>query len=155
MTRAAQITHLFVDHIPQKLEEGTLYISIPLATAMHRCLCGCGTEIATPLTPTDWQLTFDGDSVSLSPSVGNWSLPCRSHYWIERNRVLWSYAMSPREIAAGRAADRGAKARYYSGAPPHGDVPAATPAPAWNGLLRRLGRLFQASRDDGRGGVAR
>jgi hypothetical protein len=42
----------------------------------------------TPFTPTDWRMTFDGESVSLDPSVGNWNQKCRSHYVIRRNRVL-------------------------------------------------------------------
>jgi len=155
VTRATAIRHVFVDHIPQQLEEGTLYISIPLATAMHRCLCGCGTEIATPFSPTDWQVTFDGDSVSLSPSIGNWSLPCRSHYWIEHDRIRWSYPMSPREIAAGRAADRAAKTRYYSGSRLDRGIPASTSAPSQDGIMRKLMRLLRMSRGDGRGGPAR
>ncbi|WP_417924835.1 DUF6527 family protein [Collimonas pratensis] len=27
----------------------------------------------------DWSLTYDGKTVSLDPSIGNWSLPCRAH----------------------------------------------------------------------------
>ncbi len=33
--------------------ERTLYISIPYVTAAHKCPCGCGEEIVTPLSPTD------------------------------------------------------------------------------------------------------
>jgi hypothetical protein len=43
--------------------------------------------MSSPLSPTDWKLTFDGVSVSLHPSDGNWSFPCRSHYRIEYNRA--------------------------------------------------------------------
>ena len=32
---------------------------------------------------------FDGRTISLNPSIGNWSYPCRSHYWIKGNRVVW------------------------------------------------------------------
>ena len=62
-------------------------------------------------------LTYDGDSVSLWPSVGNWDFPCRSHYFIERNVVRWAGAMTREEIEVGRAADRRRKAAYYSETP--------------------------------------
>jgi hypothetical protein len=100
------IQHEFVDVIPERLEEGVLYISVRYATALHRCLCGCGSEIVTPLSPTDWELSFDGKTISLDPSIGNWSYECQSHYWIRRNGVHWSKRMSERQIARVRAQDR-------------------------------------------------
>jgi hypothetical protein len=36
-----------------------------------------------PISPADWQLAYDGDTVSLTPSIGNWGFPRRSHYWID------------------------------------------------------------------------
>jgi hypothetical protein len=60
----------------------------------------------TPLSPTDWKLTFDGETISLSPSIGNWSLKCQAHYWIERNQVRWAGRWSRDEIEAGRASDQ-------------------------------------------------
>jgi Family of unknown function (DUF6527) len=79
----------FVEYVPDELTEGMLYVSIPFATAVHKCCCGCGREVVTPLAPTGWSLTFDGKTVSLAPSIGNWSYPCQSHYWIRRNNVEW------------------------------------------------------------------
>jgi hypothetical protein len=93
-----RIDHLepeFVEEIPRTLELGRLYISIPYRTVTHLCCCGCGSEVVTSLHPRRWALTFDGETVSLSPSVGNWSLPCRSHYVITRNRVRWAESWSP------------------------------------------------------------
>lgn len=121
------LTHEFVEFIPQELREGVLYVCIPFATAVHRCCCGCGREVVTPLSPTDWKLTFDGVSVSLHPSVGNWSFPCRSHYWIEHNRVYWAGTWSQAQVDAGRAADARAKARYYGGDAPRAEPPAPAP----------------------------
>lgn len=115
MSHTSVLKHEFVEHIPSDLEEGTVYVSIPFATVAHKCCCGCGREVVTPLSPTDWQLTFDGRSVSLYPSIGNWNYPCRSHYFITCNRVEWAPGWSEDEIAAGRAADARAKARYYRG----------------------------------------
>lgn len=113
MLSDVQFRHLFVDAIPRDLEEGTLYISIPFATAVHRCACGCGSEVVTPLSPTDWRVTFDGKTVSLSPSIGNWGFACRSHYWIENDRACWAEKWSRDEIEAGRQKDRAAKEDYF------------------------------------------
>ena len=90
MTRRKSLIHEFVDQIPEEPSPGVLYVSVSLATAVHQCCCGCGNEVVTPLSPTGWTLTFDGKSVSLSPSIGNWGFHCRSHYWISRDRVVWS-----------------------------------------------------------------
>ena len=73
--------------------------------------------VVTPLRPTDWQLTYDGESVSLYPSIGNWSFPCQSHYWIDRSKVRWAGQMSREQIDAGRAQDRNAKENYFAEPP--------------------------------------
>lgn len=113
MTRVSQIEHEFVDFIPNTLSAGTLYISIPYATTAHLCFCGCGSEIFNPLGPTDWKLTFDGETVSLSPSIGNWSYDCESHYVIRRSRVAWAQTWPRWRIDEGRAKDRFAKSLHY------------------------------------------
>lgn len=113
MTKAASLKHSFVEYIPDQIEEGVLFISIPFATATHKCCCGCGHEVVTPLSPTDWSLTFDGVFVSLDPSIGNWSFPCQSHYWIRKNKVQWARQWSSEEIRRGRLQDRVAKGNYY------------------------------------------
>jgi len=115
MKRQTALTHEFVEYIPDQLKEGILYISIPFATVAHKCCCGCGQEVVTSLSPTDWMLIFDGQSISLDPSIGNWSFPCKSHYWIRGGKVRWAAMWSQDEIDAGRAADRMAKDKYYGG----------------------------------------
>lgn len=115
MMREAALQHEFVEFIPEALNEGTVYVSVAYATVAHKCCCGCGLEVVTPLSPTDWQLTFDGVSVSLYPSIGNWGFECRSHYWIERNRVKWAERWSGEEITAGRDHDSLRKEKYYQG----------------------------------------
>jgi hypothetical protein len=107
------ITHQFVEFIPDELEEGIIYITTEYATAVHRCCCGCGSEVVTNFSPTDWKLVFDGETISLDPSVGNWSFPCQSHYWIRRNRVAWAGQMSRAQIKAGRTRDRSLKDAYF------------------------------------------
>ncbi len=112
--RYRQLVHEFVRHIPENIEPGILYISMEFATSAHRCCCGCGEEIITPFTPTDWRMTFDGESVSLAPSIGNWNLACRSHYVIRGGKVLEAGPWSESQIAAERLRDRMAKSSHYS-----------------------------------------
>lgn len=113
------IMHQFVEFIPDQLEDGVVYVSISYTTAVHKCCCGCGREVVTPLSPTDWELRFDGKTISLDPSIGSWALPCQSHYWIRRGKVVWARRWSQKDIEKGRARDRQAKRMYFEGdAPP-------------------------------------
>lgn len=112
-----QLEHRFVKYTPEKLEPGILYISIEYATAAHSCCCGCGEEVVTPFTPTDWKMTFDGASVSLSPSIGNWNLPCRSHYIIDRGKVITAMPWTDKQVEQERHRDRTAKAKFYGQTP--------------------------------------
>ena len=114
MSEHQSLKHKFVEFIPEELEDATVYISIRFATASHLCLCGCKNKVVTPLSPTDWKLTFDGKSISLYPSIGNWSFACRSHYWIRKNCMFWAEDWSEERIAAGRARDDWSKEQYYS-----------------------------------------
>lgn len=142
MSPRERVRYEFVEYIPTVLEEGTLYISIVFATAVHRCLCGCGQEVVTPITPTDWSLTFDGESATLEPSIGNWGFDCQSHYWIRRNRVVWAGRWTAMQIAEGRAWDRSQKRIWTEGVsrrdderPSGEDRPAA---PLWKRMWRWL-----------------
>ena len=107
------LQHKFVEFIPENLEEGVLYISISFSTAIHKCVCGCGNEVVTPFSPTDWQLTFDGKTVSLSPSIGNWNFDCKSHYWITKNFIKYAEIWSTRKIDSGRINDAKKKKKYF------------------------------------------
>ena len=116
------LEHRFVDFIPERLEEGILYVSIEYTTVAHLCCCGCGQEVSITLSPTDWRLIFDGKTVSLEPSIGCWSLPCQSHYFITSNRILWARQWSRAEIDAGRRYDAARKHPHRAY-----DSPAETP----------------------------
>jgi len=111
------LEHRFVKHTPQKLEGGVLYISMECCTAIHLCCCGCGKEVVTPLSPTDWKLIFDGETLSLRPSIGSWTLPCKSHYVIDRNQIVVAAPWTDEQIEFGRQRDRLAKSRYYNTQP--------------------------------------
>ena len=107
------ITFKFVEFIPPILEDMTIYISIPYTTTVHKCCCGCGKKVVTPLSPTDWKLIFEGKTISLDPSIGNWSFDCQSHYWIRNNTVLWADRLPKEEISVIRNYDRLVKSQYY------------------------------------------
>lgn len=113
MIRYNRFEHRFVQHIPDTMSPGVLFISMEYGTAVHSCCCGCGEEVVTPFTPTDWKMTFDGETVSLHPSVGNWSLACRSHYVIRQGRVIEAGQWTDAQVQAERSRDRAVKARYY------------------------------------------
>lgn len=106
--------HRFVEIIPDAVEDDVLYISLKYCTAIHKCVCGCGNEVVTPISPTDWKLIFDGKTVSLSPSIGNWNFNCQSHYWIKRNEIVYAREWDKEEIQFGRTNDEKRKAKYYN-----------------------------------------
>lgn len=106
--------HRFVEIIPDAVEDEVLYISLKYCTAIHKCACGCGNEVVTPISPMDWKLIFDGKTVSLSPSIGNWSFNCQSHYWIKRNEIVYAREWDKEEIQFGRINDKKRKAKYYN-----------------------------------------
>lgn len=111
--RRKRLAHQFVEYVPDKVSDGILYVSLAYNTAVHRCCCGCGNEVVTPISPVDWTLGYDGESVTLKPSIGNYSFECRSHYWITRNRVEWAGLPSQWKIDQDREADRQRRLEYF------------------------------------------
>lgn len=112
MSAVQTLTPEFVDTIPTAMSPGVLYLSIAYRTTGHLCCCGCGSEVVAPLAPAQWSMTFDGETVSMHPSIGNWALECQSHYVIRRNQVLWRRKFTPEEIVDNRAHDLSAIERY-------------------------------------------
>ena len=106
------LTPVFVEFMPDEIEPGKLYVSMEYATVVHACCCGCGNQVVTPLSPQRWKLMFDGKSITLDPSIGNWSFPCKSHYFIRQSRVQWSRTWTKREIAWVQANDQQALETY-------------------------------------------
>ena len=96
------------------LEDGVFYISQKFGTAAHNCCCGCGTKIVTPLKPGRWRLDQHDGRISISPSIGNWSSGCQSHYVISDNQILWAGEFSASQIAANRASDRVVRERAHA-----------------------------------------
>ena len=104
---------VFVDAIPGELDEGRIYVALRYRTITHKCACGCGVEVNTPLHPTGWAITYDGSTISLWPSVGNWSEECQSHYWIEKSRVHWARPWKRSEVLEERERRGGEIKEFY------------------------------------------
>ncbi len=118
MAAVERFSHEFVDFVPKQMQHGVLYISLEYTTVVHLCACGCGAKVVCPLDPTDYAITFDGQTVSLWPSVGNWDYHCRSHYIIRRSMVRWAPPMSDEDVAAGRERDRRGKTPHTASGDP-------------------------------------
>lgn len=97
---------IWVEDMPEVMEEGKVYISVKHRLTEHICACGCKSEVSLPLGRSEWRIEYDGETVSILPSVGNWRLPCRSHYIIQENTTRWCKLWSTREAVAGRIRDR-------------------------------------------------
>ncbi len=140
-----RLHHEFVDTVPDVLEPDLIYVSLAYATAVHLCACGCGGEVVTPLSPTDWQIAYDGetlsllggdDAVSRAGSIGNWSFPCRSHYVVRRGQVHWCKPWTNEVVAAGRAADGRVKQERLGSARATGCLEPRPRRPVWLRWLR-------------------
>ncbi|OYN76232.1 DUF6527 family protein [Mycolicibacterium sphagni] len=157
MPAVERFTHEFVEFIPSEIQEGVLYISLPYTTTIHLCACGCHTKVVCPLSPTDYAMVFDGQSVGISPSIGNWNFHCQSHYFIRRGRVVWAAAMSQTAIAAGRQRNRAVKQAEEQGSSAHEHLVWASengsvtehPAdsgpqdPGWRRFIRAISKLIR------------
>jgi Family of unknown function (DUF6527) len=128
----------FVEFVPDVLDEGVVYVSIPYGAIVHRCCCGCGEKVSTPLSPAQWELTYDGEQISLSPSVGNGALPCNSHYFITRNEVRWARPLSKAETSASLRHDNEVVMQHYV------PDPAATSSrrPWWRRAVAWVGAIL-------------
>ncbi|WP_342738599.1 DUF6527 family protein [Bradyrhizobium sp. B117] len=105
LARRHHIEPKFVEYIPKELDEGIIYVSQRFKTASHLCCCGCGQKVVTPLNPAKWRLTVHGATVSLDPSIGLGTLPCRSHYWIRQSRIDWYADMTDEQTAWAQRSD--------------------------------------------------
>jgi len=113
MRKLTKIKLLKVHYVPKVLEPGILYVSEEFGAALHLCACGCGAKVSTPIGPTDWSLKETTAGPTLSPSVGNWQLPCKSHYYVYEGDIEWSGAWSPEQIVAGRQAEEKRHRAYF------------------------------------------
>jgi Family of unknown function (DUF6527) len=139
LTRRRQLAHRYVEFIPKELDEGVLYISQRFKTASHLCCCGCGQKAVTPLNPAKWRLIDHGSTISLSPSIGLGTFPCRSHYWIRQSRVDWYPNMTEAQTMRTQRADEFASQVYTGERSVH-----PTPEFSFSGLFRSCWTKFGA-----------
>lgn len=85
--KQVEIIPVFVEYIPEEMEEGKIYISKEFETAVHNCLCGCKNLTVTPFGKDGWKLSEKNGNITLSPSIGNYQFPCKSHYIITNNKA--------------------------------------------------------------------
>ena len=120
-----------VQYLPKQLSPGILYVSEKYSVAGHLCACGCGNKVITPLGPAEWSFSQRDGSPSLWPSIGNWQLPCRSHYIISNGNISWAGAWSEAAILSGRRAEEQRRAAYYEQRQPSGII-----ARTWAWMVR-------------------
>jgi hypothetical protein len=140
--RIARVTPQFVTYIPEELSEGVLYVSIDYRVAVHQCCCGCGERVVTPLNPAQWSVTYDGETVSLAPSIAGGR--CNSHYFITSGKVRWAPALSEYQRQRADKRDQAAvEARYgMTDAQDVAPAPSAEAATSRGSLWRRLRQRF-------------
>lgn len=74
------------------IRPGVLYIGRISHEIKFYCPCGCGTIITLPTSgKTNRSVMIDGNeaTVTIEPSFRHDDLPCKSHYFIRDNKVLW------------------------------------------------------------------
>lgn len=103
-----------VYYMPKEISEGILYYSEEFGVAAHLCACGCGNKVITPIEPVEWSFFEKNNLPSLHPSIGNWEIPCKSHYWIKDGRIEWSHGWSDAEIIRGRRNEERKREKYYN-----------------------------------------
>jgi hypothetical protein len=95
-----EIFPIFVEIPPDrdKMEEGKIYISEERKSSTHLCACGCGEETYLPFpyvavdnSNRGWNHSINGDNITITPSIGNWSgqSPYHAHYYITNNKIVW------------------------------------------------------------------
>jgi hypothetical protein len=104
--------------MPRQLEHGFLYVSEEFEVAGHLCACGCGEKVITPLGQAGWSFEDAADGPTLTPSIGSWQLPCKSHYWITGGRVRSADQWTPEQIQRGRQAEEDRRRAYYESRKP-------------------------------------
>lgn len=114
MTRINSIGLQKLKYLPKVLSPGILYVSEEYAVAGHLCACGCGNKVMTPLGPAEWNFSEQNGQPSLWPSIGNWQLPCRSHYVIAKGHIRWAGEWSEAQVRAGRRREEEQREAYFA-----------------------------------------
>ena|ERR1700685_4084060 len=111
------VTFKFIDLLPPILSDGVVYISLEHCTVVHMCCSGCGERVVNGLNPAQWKLIFDGETITLDPSIGNGALVCNSHYWIKKNQVIWAKPLTAKQTQISQLADLDDVVAHYAPSP--------------------------------------
>jgi len=130
---------------------------IEYATAVHKCACGCGKEVVTPLSPTDWKLIFDGKALSLEVLDRQLGLPVAArNYWVKNTTGRYGRRIGPRHASMPTARmialeKTSITAKEQTAVLPKLETPAAAPAKAgWWKKTSGRGELIAPSGNDWR-----
>ena len=93
------------------LESGILYVSMKYAICGHLCACGCGEKVITPLSPKQWKIAYNGEDVTLYPSIGNYAFACQSHYFLTNGNIIW---VGERDVEQGKRKKKGLLAKLFN-----------------------------------------
>jgi hypothetical protein len=85
--KTVEIEPVFIETIPDILEENKIYISEQNKVSIHLCLCGCKTEVVLIIGYPHWNHFIKNDKLTIVPSIGNFQIPCKSHYVITNNKA--------------------------------------------------------------------
>jgi len=88
-----------VVRIPEQLEDGVIYVSDEYEIAALKCACGCGHKV-TLLLGDGHDVRNLGGHADVSPSIGVWDAPCRSHFFVKHGNVRWAERWSDEKIRA-------------------------------------------------------
>ena len=109
-SRISELRPLFVEQFPDDFESGILYVSMKYAICGHLCACGCGEKVITPLSPKQWKIAYNGEDVTLYPSIGNYAFACQSHYFLTNGNIIW---VGERDVEKGKRKKKGLLAKLF------------------------------------------
>ena len=110
-SRVSELRPLFVECFPDEFESGILYVSMKYAICGHLCVCGCGEKVITPLSPKQWKIAYNGEDVTLYPSIGNYAFACQSHYFLTNGNIIW---VGERDVEKGKRKKKGLLAKLFN-----------------------------------------
>lgn len=86
-------------------------MSMKYAICGHLCACGCGEKVITPLSPKQWKIAYNGEDVTLYPSIGNYAFACQSHYFLTNGNIIW---VGERDVEKGKRKKKGLLAKLFN-----------------------------------------
>ena len=86
--RTENFTIQKIDLVPalSSMFPGILYYDKQSGLSFHKCACGCGDII---ILEHNYKWNIDENTITISPSIGRMTAPCKSHYFIRNGKVVW------------------------------------------------------------------